>query len=117
MMLKLLELKEYIKQIGDKHGVSVKIFAKLIAAFTIFSLFCTKFGYNAKLNNIAVTLLLSVVAAVTPDMVFAILVCIVSLLNVYPVFSNNCLLSYLFELSHIALSFHSLIYHLLLDCN
>ena len=39
MMLKLLELKEYIKQIGDKHGVSVKIFAKLIAAFTIFSLF------------------------------------------------------------------------------
>ena len=31
MMLKLLELKEYIKQIGDKHGVSVKIFAKLIA--------------------------------------------------------------------------------------
>ncbi|MCI5848991.1 MAG: hypothetical protein SOW12_01125 [Lachnospiraceae bacterium] len=85
MMLKLLELKEYIKQIGDKHGVSVKIFAKLIAAFTIFSLFCTKFGYNAKLNNIAVTLLLSVVAAVTPDMVFAILVCIVSLLNVYPV--------------------------------
>ena len=38
MMLKLLELKEYIKQIGDKHGVSVKIFVKLIAAFTIFSL-------------------------------------------------------------------------------
>lgn len=85
MMLKLLEIKEFIKRIGDKHGIYVKMFVKLVAAFVVFTLFNTGLGYNTKLNNAVITVVLSVISALAPGAVFAILVCIVSLIHVYSV--------------------------------
>lgn len=73
MFLKLLDLKEAIKQMYEKYGIYIKIALKLIAAFAVFSIINNEMGYSSAVNNIFVVAGFAAIAALTPDAVFILL--------------------------------------------
>lgn len=85
MIFKLLELKNFIKRIGDRYWVYVKIVLKFVSAMVIFGLMNMHMGYSDMMDNILITLGLSVIAAFSPDAVFSLIVMLVSIVQVYSV--------------------------------
>ncbi len=85
MIFKLLELKNFIKRIGDRYWVYVKILIKFVSALAIFGLMNYHMGYSEVMDNVIITLGLSVIAAFSPDAVFSIIVMLVSIVQVYSV--------------------------------
>ncbi|MCI8308351.1 MAG: hypothetical protein HFH14_09925 [Lachnospiraceae bacterium] len=85
MIFKLLELKNFIKRIGDRYWLYVKIAIKFISAIVIFSLMNIHMGYSDVMDNTVITIGLSVIAAFSPDAVFSLLAMAVSLAHLYSV--------------------------------
>lgn len=85
MILKLLELKDFVKRIGDRYWIYVKMAIKFVSALAVFGLMNIHMGYSEVMDNSLITVGLSVIAAFSPDAVFSLLVMLVSLVQVYSV--------------------------------
>lgn len=55
MIFKLLELKNFIKRIGDRYWVYVKILIKFVSALAIFGLMNYHMGYSEVMDNVIIT--------------------------------------------------------------
>ena len=88
MVLKLLEIKEYIKNAYEKFGIYINMFLKLIISFFVFYTINNKLGFSGITDSIIILCGLSVISALTPNMVFM-------LLSVFVLIVNACSLSIL----------------------
>lgn len=79
----LLVLKERVKVIYQKYGYIIEPVAKLISAFIVFSIINATIGYDTRLNNILVVLLLSVVSAFTPASFLILLATLYSIGHIF----------------------------------
>ena len=98
MMLSLLELKDHLTFICEKSGLIVKMLVKFVVAFLMLFLINTNIGYNSMINNMLMILGLAVIFACTPDAAGVMLICIVTIAEVYsvaPVLALSVLLVYL----------------------
>lgn len=82
-MMNLFVLRERIKRFYQKTSVYLNLLIKFAAALVVFTLMTRQLGYNAKLNSLFITLILSVICAVTPSQVFVLLAAAMMVGQVY----------------------------------
>ncbi|MBE5938521.1 MAG: hypothetical protein E7265_10895 [Lachnospiraceae bacterium] len=85
MMLKLLELKEKIKQICEKYFIYVKSVVKFFMALIMMFLINSHIGYSSVVGSLVIIFGVSIIFALTPDAVGIMLICLVTLAEVYNV--------------------------------
>ncbi len=85
MILKLLDMKEFIKRLYEKHGIYIKALIKFVLALAVFQLINSKFGFNETIDNIVIVLGCSLIAALTPDAIFIILTALITAGHAYSV--------------------------------
>jgi hypothetical protein len=83
MVLKLLEIKEHLKNFYEKYGVYVRILLKLVCTFLLLTIINGEMGYSSLFNNMIIVAGLSVIAALTPDAVLFLIVTAVTIVNAY----------------------------------
>jgi len=85
MIVKLLELKDLVKKIGDKYWIYIKIAVKLVVAVSMILMMNSEMGYNKSMGNVIFIAGLSLISAFSPDAVFAMIVAVISLVQIYTV--------------------------------
>lgn len=83
MVLKLLEIKEHLKNFYEKYGVYVRILLKLVCTILLLTIINGEMGYSSLFNNMIIIAGLSVIAALTPDAVLFLIVTAVTIVNAY----------------------------------
>lgn len=83
MVLKLLEIKEHLKNLYEKYGVYVRILLKLVCTFLLLTIINEKMGYSSLFNNMIIVAGLSVIAALTPNAFLFLIVTAMTIVNVY----------------------------------
>lgn len=82
MMLKLLEFKDAIKRMCDRYWVYVKIVLKFVITLFVLGLMNVILGYSSIMGNAIVIILISVLAAFTPDFIMPLAIVAVSVVQV-----------------------------------
>ena len=80
---KLLEIREYIKIFIGKYESYVKPAGKFILAFITFKLISGSVGYASRLGNVAIILIISLLASFLPINFIPVLAAVYVLLNLY----------------------------------
>ncbi len=83
MVLKLLEIKEQIKNIYEKFGIFINMLLKFVISFIIFFTINNKIGFSDITDNIFIMFGLSVISALTPNAVFILLSVLILIVNAY----------------------------------
>ncbi|MBE5929175.1 MAG: hypothetical protein E7267_07420 [Lachnospiraceae bacterium] len=83
MILKLLEIKEHIKSIYERFGIFINMFLKFIISLFVFYTINNKLGFSNITDNMIIIVGLSVISALTPNVVFLLLTVLVLLVNAY----------------------------------
>ncbi|MFA9464328.1 MAG: hypothetical protein ACERKN_08530 [Velocimicrobium sp.] len=78
-MMQLLVIKEQIKQFYQKTSSYTNPFVKFLTAAIVFLLINQQLGFNPKLNNLPIVLILSTFCAFTPSVVLVLLAMVVSI--------------------------------------
>lgn len=84
-MMQILEFREKLREIYQKYQNYLNPAIKFIVALIVFLVINKVIGYNDKLNKITITLILSVISAVTPSAILVLLAMVLSLAHVYSV--------------------------------
>ncbi|MBE5961178.1 MAG: hypothetical protein E7256_07300 [Lachnospiraceae bacterium] len=84
-MMALLEFRERLRAIYQKYQLFIDPAVKFIVALFVFTMINRAIGYDTRLTNIVVVLLLSALSAFTPSAVVVLLAMAVSIVHIYSV--------------------------------
>ncbi len=82
-MMTFLVLRARLRNLYQKHGIYIETIVKFLAAVVVFQMINASLGYDHRLKQITVILVLSLLSAFTPSAVLILLAALVTLGHIY----------------------------------